>query len=250
VLELRRKNAAGGRSFRLVFLLALLVVESSSAQPLSSKYAIVNIAGEADRDFQRRLGDLTDAIVEELQFPEKPPFPLKISLATDAEDFTTSAGATGYMIGVVNEDGAILLQPAMILKKHKNIRAALKHEIAHLFIRQNAGRGCPLWLQEALAIRISGWPKSGLASERRNWSPTELEKLSGNLRLGRDKKTLGEAYGQAAAVGKILSENFGLPTLIAALPALRENGDVFRWRIGQKRVIDAILSRTSGEEKK
>lgn len=79
-------------------------------------------------------------------------------------DFTSSTGQS-WWTGAVTKDNRIETQPLETLGKRGVLNTTLRHELAHVFIHSINRKPVPRWLDEGVAIHLSGEGKELLKVE-------------------------------------------------------------------------------------
>lgn len=145
---------------------------------------------------------------------------VRVRICADMHCWRTGSGRPGYISAALVGDGEILTQPARSLAKLEDLEGTLAHELVHLLIRRVAGRNCPRWLDEGLALWLSGQSVAGEAVLPRD--ERELARLEERLRSGKTtRERLQEDYAVCRLLVKNLVGQVGETALVRALSGLK-----------------------------
>jgi hypothetical protein len=212
------------RALLLIFLLALITVQSVAAQvPELIVEAPQNLAGVAARIRALDPKHLEDASRLAGLFRAGPP--IRVILAEEGSPLAQSAPP--WVSGFADPNaGVVVLMPARAPSfPDSSLEDLLRHEVAHVLIgRAAGGRPVPRWFQEGLAM-IAGqsW---GLADRSqltialfadRRISLTELDS-----RFAADQGTVQRAYAVAGAFVRDLVQSHGRGVTGAILSGVAE----------------------------
>jgi hypothetical protein len=89
---------------------------------------------------------------------------VEILIHDSTGDFTSSTGHDWWS-GAVTKDNRIEIQPIEALRKRRILETTLRHELAHIFIHAVSRKPIPRWLDEGVAIHLSGEGKEFLKVE-------------------------------------------------------------------------------------
>jgi hypothetical protein len=154
--------------------------------------------------------------------------PIRLVLAPDRARFDS---ITSFRLPAWSEGAALPEVGVVVLLVRRDparLRAALRHELAHLALRWRVGRPQPLWLEEGYAALAAGeWDR--LAALRLNWQLARgrrmaLDEVSRALRGGAGDA--GAAYGLATTAVLLLERWGGERGLAPFLDALARSGGV------------------------
>jgi beta-lactamase class D len=84
-----------------------------------------------------------------------PERPIHVRVHASTARFTRATGKPWWVAAVALQD-SIETQPIETLGQRGILHSTLVHELAHVFINGLANYRCPLWLNEALAVHLSG----------------------------------------------------------------------------------------------
>jgi stage II sporulation protein D len=122
-------------------------------------------------------------------------------------DFIQATGKPSWVAGAT-DGNSILLQPLGTLTAKGILTATLRHELAHVALHRLCARGLPLWLEEGLALYLTG--------ERID---TGTQQASSRRTLGevvarsRSEAEMHEAYARAALLVRSLAARRGQDAL-------------------------------------
>ncbi len=213
------------------YLLLLAAGSIPTAAPLQPCDRIeIRIEAPGEREFGRELGAAVCAARRrfEAAFGRRLRQRVSIRVLGDMERWRRVSGHPWYIAAALVGE-AIVSQPPRSLRRLADPARPLVHELAHLFIRRAAGRGCARWLDEGLAQWLAG-------DRRRGRVPADAAALVAlERRLGAAAGSrAGRRRDYAAAralVGKLV-RRVGLKALLAALPRLRRQADPLALEIG------------------
>jgi len=174
----------------------------------------------------------------EVLFGRRQPGPIRLRIVADMAAWRSLSGRAWYIAAVLKGD-QIVLQPGRSLRMLAAPARPAVHELAHLFIRRAAGRGCPRWLDEGLAQRLAGDLTGGDA-------PANLDELAALERRLRgpdsDQTQRKRDYRSARALVDRLLAGTGERVLVEALPKLRAGTDPLCVQIAGKRLRELLFT--------
>ncbi|MBW2699791.1 MAG: hypothetical protein JRF33_03140 [Deltaproteobacteria bacterium] len=144
---------------------------------------------------------------------------LRVQVAVDMKDYRRRARRDWGIVAVWQEQG-ILTQPARSLRRIVDLREVLAHELVHGLVRRRCGRTCPRWLEEGLAVYLSGQRPQGRPPSNK----AELAALENRLRAGRaDRVQSQKDYGACRALVERLIQTVGREVLLGSLERFRDS---------------------------
>jgi hypothetical protein len=208
----------------VLWLLLLAAGGVPAAAPLQPCDRIaIRIEAAGERDFARGLGDAVCAARRrfEAAFGWRLRRRVSIRVLGDMAQWRRISGHPWYMAAALVGE-TIVSQPPRSLRRLDDPARPLVHELAHLFIRRAAGRGCARWLDEGLAQWLAGDRRGGRAPADRA-ALGALERRLGTAAGSRAERR--RDYAAARALVGRLVRRVGLEALLAALPRLRLQAD-------------------------
>lgn len=150
---------------------------------------------------------------------------LEVMVCKDVEVFITLTGANwwngGHYIFPV-----IYLQPLYILKERGILEETIIHEFIHYCIEKICGKGCPLWLNEGIALHFSGGKdslscmqrlKGGEEKKNTFFSSEILDKMISS----RDREKNYDGYCLASELVEQIIREKGFDFILERLTALK-----------------------------
>jgi len=142
------------------------------------------------------------------------------------EDFHSATMTPDWAGGAF--DGRIKVPLRGLQVPDAGLTRALRHEYAHSILATLAGPGCPVWLNEGLAV----WAEEDEEGEREDWAWDSIERL-GIFRfadldgafVGLPARRVEAAYAQSYLVVRALVDRYGAQGLRDFLDALRRSRD-------------------------
>lgn len=178
------------------------------------------------------------------------PFALKIRLHNSRKDYEKCVNkydTRDWEVGNTNSNNEIdIFNPDIFEKesshKKEDFPKILKHEIAHVYIRQLAGdRAIPMWLNEGLAMylsdQVSQYTKKGGFYIESNYA----SKLS--TQFGWDKYADYDAYEFACLFLGYLVKNYSIKKLVQLITSLDRNYYEPHFRIKFERIFNSTLEK-------
>ncbi len=230
-----------GKAVASWLLLALYTCMGVSAgeveQVESCDEVLVCFDGESQRLMAQRLADM--ACFAHRRFRKLfgiNPGSVRVRMLGSMERWRKVTGREWYIVATIR-DHEILTQPASSLEKLEYPGRPVVHELAHLFIRQVAGRGCPKWIDEGLAQwlagdrkkldRLPGMKKLMLLKKRQN-SPD----------MDRTRRKMD--YDLSLAMVQKLIEKLGKEVFISSLAQIARDKKPFFTVINGKKIWDLL----------
>ncbi len=150
---------------------------------------------------------------------------LEVMVCKDVVEFTTRTNANwwngGHYIFPI-----IYLQPLYILKERGIFEETVLHEFIHYCIEKICGKGCPLWLNEGLALHFSGGKDSLNCMQRLNggeekkntfFSSEILDKMISS----RDREKNHDGYCLASELVERIINEKGFDVILKGLIGLK-----------------------------
>ncbi len=149
------------------------------------------------------------------------PGKIRIRVLGNMERWRDIAHRAWYIVSVIR-DHEVLTQPSSSLLRLEHPERPVVHEIAHMFIRQVAGHGCPRWLDEGLAQWLSGDRQSIERMPERN----EIWMLEKRLNAPDDtRRKRRKDYRLSLALVQRLIDKLGVEVLVSSLAAIAQARD-------------------------
>jgi hypothetical protein len=145
---------------------------------------------------------------------------VRVQVCGDMECWRRRSGRPWYIVAALVGEEEIITQPPRSLEKVDDLGGVLSHELVHLLVRRVAGRNCPRWLDEGLALWLSGQRGMGEPDLPRN--EEELARLEKRLRSGRTtREQLQRDYAVCGMLVKKLVGRVGQEALVRALSGFK-----------------------------
>jgi hypothetical protein len=177
---------------------------------------------------------------------------LMVTVLTSEVDAPWAPGRFGYFLQK-SSFGKICV-PQAALRSQEMLRQVLAHEYAHQIAQDLAGGQAPRWLNEAIATASEDRPtRDDRVAFQRGLMPWrgehELEGAFGaewNDATG--AKVIGQAYAQAAVLGRALADRKGLAGLADLLRGFSNNStwEDLKMRITGREPVDEALQEVYG----
>jgi stage II sporulation protein D len=166
-------------------------------------------------DTQQRWVDESLSILERARKELATPagaWPTKVRVQTwdRTADFILATGKPGWVAGT-NDGKSVFLQPLGVLAAKGILRTTLRHELAHLAIHRLCAPGVPSWLEEGLALYLTG------------------ERIGLDPHRAHSRRTLGEAIGRSQSESE-MREAYARASLLVRNLAARRGPDAV-WQV-------------------
>ncbi len=169
---------------------------------------------------------------------------VRVRICADMRCWRSGSRRPAYISAALVSDEEILTQPPGSLRKIEDLEGTLVHELVHLLIRRVAGRNCPRWLDEGLALWLSGQRAVGEADLPR--SEGELARIEKRLRSGKTtREQLLKDYAICRLLVKKLVDQVGEQALVRALSGLKRAANPLDLPVKEKPLRSRLFSRSS-----
>ncbi len=204
-----------------------------SVQITASHYRITGSVTPAERlEIESLLQEVGRRYLPE--FKLGPEVRLTVYVCGDLQEFLKLTRASGWNGGHF-KGRTIYLQRLAVLRQRGILARTLTHEFLHYCIQKVAGRNCPPWLNEGLALSLTPEARQiGCFDQEKPYLPVSLRQLDRDLRA-KDRAKAKQAYCRAARVVGGLLRSAGFETVLRALEQLK---------IGNKKPLMKLQDRT------
>lgn len=189
----------------------------------SSHFIVTSEGGKADAQVESLLELLEGEfrrLERELQYtPEQP---IHVYVHASTARFVHATGRP-WWVAALTRATSIEMQPFETLRKRGIERSTLGHELAHVFINGLTHNRCPLWLNEALAVYLSGEGEALLRKYGTLLQDEEhpaSDKIEADLQQAKTQVALEQQYLKAYLLLQSRINTQGIDKLLGELKGL------------------------------
>lgn len=210
--------------------LAILLSAASHAATIEDDLFRVHFSegGEA-------LGEQTMAILREayVRYRERLPAgdePINVYIAQTPSEFTALGAPAGRrrIEGFArSREGVMVMKAPNLLRPDASYASVARHELLHVLLARNTGEGnLPRWLNEGIAMRISGeyrWSSMyRIATMYGRGNVIDYDSLDYAFAAPGSEEVFGNAYAQSLSMTKYLERRLGEAEFWALVRDLRD----------------------------
>jgi hypothetical protein len=118
---------------------------------------------------------------------------IEVMITATTEQFIRETGLPGWA-AAASADGAIVIQPVVLLERRGVLETTLRHEYVHTVLERLSHERAPRWMSEGLAIYFAGEAQSYAGVPRLTISDEELDR---RLRRPQSREEMRRLYAES-----------------------------------------------------